>query len=63
MLPLAGQSQRLLVDGSAIRRSKFRPSPPSIITHHSVLIFGVRVRSQITSLRLPFEFPLGRPSL
>jgi hypothetical protein len=31
----------------------------SIIDHIYVLIFGVGVRSQISSLRLPPEFPLG----
>jgi hypothetical protein len=39
--------------------SKYGPSPPSTIPHHYALIFGVGVRSQISSLRLPPEFPLG----
>jgi hypothetical protein len=51
--------QCILTEGSSLRRSKYRPSPPLTILHLYALIFGVEVHSQILSLRLPPELLLG----
>jgi hypothetical protein len=55
-------TQRVLTEGFRLRRSKYHPSPPSTISHLYALTFGVGVRPQVSSSRLPPE-PVRREDL